>query len=158
MFQKMVLWTNTFQNEYQNYHYFISIISKGCRIFCWSFHLIWPKLQLYHPTFFFFSFGTFGPDRMGLTAPSEYGIAKGQLIFSFRSRTVSLRLPGSLTTPFGGGITPLRGVITRRLMRAHACELQFWPVWTSFRSFCAAGLWPKLCMLFFSYRTPMVCL
>ena len=30
---------------------------------------------------FFFFFGTFGPDRMGLTAPSEYGIAKGQLIF-----------------------------------------------------------------------------
>ena len=30
---------------------------------------------------FFFFFGTEGPDRMGLTAPSEYGIAKGQLIF-----------------------------------------------------------------------------
>ena len=47
--------------------------------------------------------------------------------FLFRSRTVSLRLPGSLTTPVGGWYHTLRGVITRLLMRAHACELQFRP-------------------------------
>ena len=50
-----------------------------------------------HRRFFFFFIGTFGPDRMGLTAPSEYGIAKGSL-FLF------------VVAPFGG-------VITRRLMR-----------------------------------------
>ena len=43
---------------------------------------------------FFFFIGTFGPDRMGLTAPSEYGIAKGSLF-----------------------LLPPRRVITRRLMR-----------------------------------------
>ena len=69
-----------------------------------SFALVLPK-SVHHKvlitlSIFFIFFGTEGPDRMGLTAPSEYGIAKGQLI-SFRSRTVSLRLPGSLTTPEG---------------------------------------------------------
>ena len=41
------------------------------------------QLQLIYPyrSFFFFFLGTEGPDRMGLTAPSEYGIAKGQLFF-----------------------------------------------------------------------------
>ena len=42
------------------------------------------------------------------------------LRFSFSSRTVSLRLPGSLTTP-KGGTGPLRGPVTLRLMSAHAC-------------------------------------
>ena len=47
-----------------------------------------------------------------------------KLRFSFSSRTVSLRLSGSLTTP-KGGTGPLRGPVTLRLMRAHACTCTF---------------------------------
>ena len=118
------------------------------RTFCLIYHTFWPLLLFSafpsYFIFFFFFFGTFGPDRMGLTAPSEYGIAKGQLIFLF----VSHGQPSASRLPYhplrGWGITPLRGVITRRLKCAHACELQFWPVWTSFGFNFAAGFWPKL--------------
>ena len=102
------------------------ILARISRLIYLLSHCFWPLLLI--RIFFFFFIGTFGPDRMGLTAPSEYGIAKGQLI-SFRSRTVTLRLPGSLTTPKGWYHT-LRGVITRRLMRAHACNFgQFEPIY-----------------------------
>ena len=107
----------------------------------------------------------------------------GYATFYFRSRTVSLRLPGSLP-PLRGGITPLWGVITRRLMRAHACAYTCARVRTRVRV-CVAILaiftanlvkrsgwilpilwfWPKLCDFSFlwpdpvgdRYHTPMGC-
>ena len=62
------------------------------RIVCLFSQVFRPLLCIRR--FFFFFIGTFGPDRMGLTAPSEYGIAKGSLF-----------------------LLPPRRVITRRLMR-----------------------------------------
>ena len=56
-------------------------------------------------------------------------------------------------TPTGSGITPRWGVITRRLMRAHACALQFWPKTMRFRRKLAVGFWPKL-WAFLSNRLP----
>ena len=50
-------------------------------IFSRTFRPIYHSFRpLIYLSFFFF-FGTFGPDRMGLTAPSEYGIAKGAAYF-----------------------------------------------------------------------------
>ena len=86
----MLILTNFTNNFDQNLQTFLARITRSFTLFS---HWFWP-LPLLTPYFFFFFFGTFGPDRMGLTAPSEYGIAKGQLIFFF------------VTTPSGWYHTP----------------------------------------------------
>ena len=80
---------------------------------------------LHSPVFFFPRRGC-APFSEGCTPVGPVGphrLRYERQLFFFRSRSVvSLRLtPGSLTTPFGGGTNPLRGLVTRRLMRAHAC-------------------------------------
>ena len=76
--------------------------------------------------------GTFGPGMfrgdpfgvplniyehpIGVFIPTPSGLVSGSFFFSYR--TVSLRLPGSYTTP-------RRGVVTLRLMRTHACAYNF---------------------------------
>ena len=126
-------------------------ITRFSRLFCLITHMFWPLLQgsplrvhlCIDPLPFLFFFSPVGgcdhPERVvtpvGPVGPHRLRyVTLRAAAFLFRSRSVvSLRLtPGSLTTPFGGGTNPLRGLVTRRLMRAHACaytcELQFWPV------------------------------
>ena len=80
---------------------------KFIRLFTLFTGYFWPKAHfsfIFHLilTLFFFFFGTFGPDRMGLTAPSDIRHSE-RAAYLFSYRTVTLRLPGSLTTPKGGG-------------------------------------------------------
>ncbi len=109
-----------------------------------------------------------GPFGVRYQPPS--GVGKWQLLFFVShgqpsaSRLVYQPQRGWYRTPKRGPVIksegillryepPLRGVITRRLMRTRVWAAKFWPVWTSFRFNFAAGFWPKLWPLF-SLKTP----
>ena len=113
-------------------------------------HFVWFTTHFGHyyfsqlfPSFFFFFFFRDRRSRSdGANSPIRTRHSE-RTAFLFRIARSAFGFPAPLP-PLRGGITPLRGVITRRLKCAHACELQFWPVWTSFGFNFAAGFWPKL--------------
>ena len=61
--------------------------------------------------------GVLIPDPVGVRYQALRGLVSG---FSFSIARSAFVLPATLP-PLRGGITPLRGVITRRLMRAYSC-------------------------------------
>ena len=74
---------------------------KCCRIFWPNYHFFWPKLLKSPLVIFFFFFRDLRSRSDGANSPIRIRHSERGSLFSFRSRTVSLRLPGSLTTPKG---------------------------------------------------------
>ena len=75
----------------------------------------------------------------------------------FRSRTVSLRLPGSLTTPSGWYRTrwgPVYATCKCTCTCTCTCTYKFWPFWMLIKSFCAGAFLAKIVLLSFLWPAP----